>query len=104
MNSGTVLDSQAPDLKEPGSQRQQHLLLEAQEQHSPGDREHTLHGQHMVRALQNKLRLICDRGGDCLSLLASPPPLILIAESGEGACVVRPGYCQAQFAMTFIFQ
>ena len=44
VNSGTALDSQAPDLKEPGSQKQQHLLLEAQEQQSPGDRKRTLHG------------------------------------------------------------
>lgn len=72
VNSGTVLDSQAPDLKEPGSQKQQHLLLEAQEQHSPGDRERTLHGRHMVHALQNKLRLICDRGGGMSFLVGLP--------------------------------
>lgn len=58
----------------------------------------------MACALQNKLRLIWDRVGESLSLSVSPPPLILIAESGEGASVVKPGYCQAQFAMTFIFQ
>ena len=73
VNSGTALGSQAPDLKEPGSQKQQHLLLEAQEQQSPGDRERTLHGRHMVRALQNKLRLICQRRGNVFPCW---PPLL----------------------------
>lgn len=58
----------------------------------------------MACALQNKLRLICDRHGEKSLPTTSLPPLILITETGEGACVVRPAYCQAQFAMTFIFQ
>lgn len=57
----------------------------------------------MACALQNKLRRAVTEEGRSLSLLASPP-LVLIAESREGAYGVKPGYCQAQFAMTFIFQ
>lgn len=58
----------------------------------------------MAYAALNKLRLICDRGGEKSFPAGLPPLLILIAECREGAYGVKPGYCQAQFAMTFIFQ
>lgn len=33
-----------------------------------------------------------------------PPPPTLPDSSGDGVYIVKPGYCQAQFSVTFIFQ
>lgn len=77
---------------------------EAAKVQSPGAvREQHSHKQHMASALQDKEDGCVTGASFPCHLPASPPPT-LTALSGEGVYIVKPGYCQAQFTMTFIFQ